>query len=243
VRAFGTYAIQVTDPRTFFEKVVGTDGQFTIEEIEGQIRSKVVSSFTTSMAALKIPVLDLAASYEAVGDQARVKVETDMKTIGVGLPRFIVENISLPPEVEKAIDTRGAMGAIGNMQQFTQFQMANAIPQAAMVQNSMAAQAMGLSAGMAFGNTMAGNMGMGMQGGQPQAVGIGMPMGGGVAMGAMMGAGAQQQPAPQAAPQAAAAPAAPSLEQKLQQLVAAKNAGLLTPEEFEKKKAQLLSAF
>lgn len=236
VRAFGTYAIQVVEPRVFFEQLVGTSGQFDVEQIEGQIRSKIVSSFTTSMAALKIPVLDLAAHYEAVGDQARAKMEQDLKSLGIVLPRFIVENISLPPEVEKAIDTRGAMGAIGNMQQFTQFQLANSLPQAAAAQNSMAAQAMGLSTGMAFGNMIAGSFGQPQQT-QPAALGVAMPMGG-MGMGAMVGTGVQ--PAPQAAP---AATSAPSLEQKLQQLVAAKNAGLLTPEEYEQKKGQLLAAF
>jgi membrane protease subunit (stomatin/prohibitin family) len=229
IRAFGTYAVQVNDPRVFFEQVVGTDGRFDLDEIDGQIRSRVVSSFTTSMAKLKVPVLDIAGHYDVIGQESLRAIDEDLRTLGLALRKFIVENISLPPEVEKAIDTRGAMGAIGNLQQFTQFQMANAIPEAAAVQNSMAAQAMGLGTGMAMGNMMAGamNPGAAPPAAAPTAA-VGMPMGGGMA------AVAAPQPA---------APATPTLEQKLQQLVAAKNAGLLTEEEFNAKKNELLAAF
>jgi len=158
VRAFGSYAIQIVEPKTFFEKVVGTDFLTTTDEIEGQLKSDVLQSFTVALAKLKIPVLDLAAMYEEIGDKVRVKMEVEFLKLGLGLPKFIIENINLPPELEKAIDTRGAMSTIGDMQQFTQFQAAHAMREGASVPGSAAGQAMGLGAGFAMGNMMMGNM-------------------------------------------------------------------------------------
>jgi membrane protease subunit (stomatin/prohibitin family) len=157
LRAFGTYAIQVAEPKTFFEKIVGTNFRITTDEIEGQLKSILVRSFTVALGKMKIPMLDLAAMYEDIGDQARKKMENEFLEYGLGLPKFIIENINLPPELEKAIDTRGAMSTLGDMGQFTQFQAANAMREGA-ASGGTAGQAMGLGAGFAFGNMMVGNM-------------------------------------------------------------------------------------
>lgn len=191
LRAFGTYAIQVAEPKTFFEKIVGTNYLITTDEVEGQLKSILVRSFTVALGKLKVPMLDLAAEYEAIGDKARAKMETEFLEYGLGLPKFIIENINLPPELEKAIDTRGSMTALGDMNQFTQFQAANAMREGATVQNSASGQAMGLGAGMMMGNMMMGNM---MQAQQAPAQRSPF-MGGGVGM-------QPQQPPQQQAPAA-----------------------------------------
>ncbi len=158
LRAFGTYAIQIAEPKTFFEKIVGTNYLITTDEVEGQLKSILVRSFTVALGKLKIPMLDLAAAYEDIGDQVGAKMQDEFLEYGLGLPKFIIENINLPPELEKAIDTRGAMSTIGDMGQFTQFQAAHAMREGASVPGSAAGQAMGLGAGLAFGNMMVGNM-------------------------------------------------------------------------------------
>lgn len=192
LRAFGTYAIQVAEPKTFFEKIVGSNFLITTDEVEGQLKSILVRAFTVALGKMKVPMLDLAAAYEEIGDQARVKMELEFLEYGLALPKFIIENINLPPELEKAIDTRGAMTTLGDMGQFTQFQAANAMREGATVQNSMAGQAMGLGAGMAFGNMMVGNMANAQHAPMQQSP--------------FMGGGMQQPQQPPAAPQPAMQP-------------------------------------
>jgi membrane protease subunit (stomatin/prohibitin family) len=194
LRAFGTYAIQVVEPRTFFEKLVGTDGHFTTDEIEGQLKSIVLRSFTVALGKAKVPMLDLQAMYDEIGDQIRGKMEPEFLEYGLGLPKFIIENINLPPELTKAIDTRGAMSTIGDMQQFTQFQAAHAMREGASVPGSGAGQAMGLGAGFAFGNMMMGNMAQAQQ--APAQQSPFAPTGAGMAPGAVAAAAPAGVPCP-----------------------------------------------
>jgi membrane protease subunit (stomatin/prohibitin family) len=167
LRAFGTYGIRVVDPAEFMKKIVGTDGCYTTDEIEGQLRSMLVSSFTGMLATASVAALDLAANYRAIGDKARKEMEEDFQGWGMNLTRFVIENISLPPDVEKALDTKTQMGIVGDMGRFTQFQAANAIPEAA--RSGGAGEVMGMGAGFAIGQQMANAMASSMaQTGQPQ---------------------------------------------------------------------------
>ena len=156
LRAFGTYGVRVQDPGVFIKQVVGTDGCYTTEEIEGQLRSMLVSSFSGMLGSSKIAALDLAANYKTMCDQARTSMEPEFQTYGISLSRFVIENISVPPEVEKMLDTRSEMGIVGDMGRFTQFQTAQAIPEAA--RSGGAGGFTGMGVGIAMGQQMAGAM-------------------------------------------------------------------------------------
>ena len=157
LRAFGTYCIQVGDPGKFIRQIAGTDTHFETDEITGQIRNILVSRFADAVAESGIPVLDLAANYNELGDFLQKKLEPEIKEYGLNLTKFLVENISLPDEVEKALDKRTQMGVIGNLNAYTQFQTAEAIEKMAENPGS-GGSAMGMIAGMGMGNLMGGTM-------------------------------------------------------------------------------------
>lgn len=127
VRAFGSYVIQVKDAAEFLRKVVGTDGSFTADEIAGQIRNLIVSRFTDVIGQAKIPVLDLAGKYQEMGGFLTTNVGPAVEEYGLELVTMLIENISLPPEVEEAIDKRSSMGAVGNLDNYMKFQAANSL--------------------------------------------------------------------------------------------------------------------
>src|SRR5437764_10028272 len=110
LRAFGIYSIRVADPRAFIKEVAGTNGHFETEDIEGQLKRTLVSSFTDALGESKIPALDLASNYEELGQIARARISNEFMTFGIEMTKFFVENISLPPEVEAAMDKRTSMG-------------------------------------------------------------------------------------------------------------------------------------
>lgn len=181
LRAFGTYGIRVTEPAVFIKEVVGTDGQFTTGEIEGQLRSMIISAFTDMLGKSKIAALDLAAKYRDIGDTAREFMAPEFQDYGISLTRFIIENISVPPEVEKMIDTRSQMGVVGDMGKYTQFQTASAITDAAQ-SGGGAGDFMGMGAGIAMGQQMAGAMASSL-GGQNQQQAPQQPQGQGAKSG------------------------------------------------------------
>ena len=159
LRAFGTYGIRVVDARAFMKEVFGTSGLFTTDEIEGQLRSMLVSAFAAMLGNAKIAALDLAANYRTMGDSARAAMEPEFQRYGVALTLFVIENISMPPEVEKMLDTRTQIGIVGDMGRFTQFQTAQAITDAAKAGGG-AGDFMGMGAGIAMGQQMASAMAM-----------------------------------------------------------------------------------
>ncbi len=158
VRAFGSYAFKITDPATFVKELVATDPSFEAYEVSAQFRNAIVSRFIDTVATMKIPVLDLAGNYEKVGKLALERIGPDLAKMGVSLAQFYIENISLPPEVEKALDKRTQMGVLGNLDQYTKFQSAEAIRDAAQNPGGAAGMGVGFGAGMALGNQMAGAM-------------------------------------------------------------------------------------
>src|SRR6266853_3045292 len=159
LRAFGIYSMRVGDPRAFMKEIAGTNAHFETEDIEGQLRRTLVSGFSDALAESKIAALDLASNYDELGQIARTKLNEDFKSLGLELTKFVVENISLPQEVEAAMDKRTSMGVIGDVGRYAQFQAADAMRDAA--QNpggGGAATGAGLGAGFAIGNAMAGAM-------------------------------------------------------------------------------------
>jgi membrane protease subunit (stomatin/prohibitin family) len=156
IRAFGTYALRAIDPKILLKELVGTDGQFQAEEVGELLRSIIVEAFTSMIGQAKIAALDLAANYRDLSEQLRVRVRERIDDeYGLDVPALFIVNVSLPPEVEKALDARSSMGIVGDVGRYQQFQMGNAILAAA--QNPSA----GLGQGLAFGTgfALAGGLG------------------------------------------------------------------------------------
>jgi membrane protease subunit (stomatin/prohibitin family) len=159
LRAFGIYSIRVADPSAFIKEIAGTNAHFVTEDIEGQLKRTLVSGFSDALAESKIAALDLASNYDELGKFTRNKLTDDFKSYGLELTKLVIENISLPAEVEAAMDKRTSMGVIGDVGRYAQFQAADAMRDAA--QNpggGGAATGAGLGAGFAIGNAMAGAM-------------------------------------------------------------------------------------
>jgi membrane protease subunit (stomatin/prohibitin family) len=175
VRAFGTYVVRVKDPATFIRQIVGTDGHFTVDEIVNQLRDLIVSRFAETIGQSKIPVLDLAANYGELGKFMTQRIGPEFEGYGLELTKLLVENISLPPAVEEALDKRSSMGIVGNLAAYTQFNIANSIPDAARNPGGLAAAGAGLGMGVA----MAGPIAQAMTGQAPQGGAVPPPIPGG----------------------------------------------------------------
>jgi membrane protease subunit (stomatin/prohibitin family) len=155
MRAFGTYAMRIADPREFFKSIVGTQGLTTTEDILVQLRSTIVSHMSDIVAESKIPALDLASSYRELSTLAQKELAPSFTAFGLELARFNIDNISLPEEVEAAIDQRTKLGVLGDrMGQYTQMQAAESIKVAAANPGGIAGAGVGLGAGMAMGQAM-----------------------------------------------------------------------------------------
>ncbi len=178
LRAFGSFAFRVTDAGTFIKEIAATNPEFTVEDINEQLRNIAITRGMDSIAESKIPILDLAAQYDDVSMLITKKLQPEFNEIGLSLTKFLIENISLPPEVEQMLDKRSSMGIIGNLGAFSQFQAANALEQSA--QNPSGGNLAGAGLGMGMGAAMAGQMGNmfqqnQFQGAPPQAGAAPMP--------------------------------------------------------------------
>ncbi len=153
LRAFGSFAIKVGDPAAFLRQVVGTDSRFTLDDdFFEQLRSILVARFADVLGQSKIPVLDMAGNQDQLGKYVCTNISKDFEAFGLQLVSLVIENISLPPEVEAAMDKRTSMGVIGNLNAYTQFQAANALPDAAKNSGGLAGAGAGLSMGMLMAN-------------------------------------------------------------------------------------------
>ncbi|MCI4661110.1 MAG: SPFH domain-containing protein [Neomegalonema sp.] len=155
LRAYGTYAMRVIEPGVFLREIVGTDGEFTTDEIAGQLRNIIVTRFSNALATAKIPVLDLAANLDDLGNFLRERINPEMATYGVEISKLLVENISLPDEVEKALDRRTSMGVVGDLRRYAQYQAAEAIREGASAGGAIGT-GLGMGAGMSMGRDLAG---------------------------------------------------------------------------------------
>ncbi len=169
LRAFGVYAFKVADPMVFLREVFGTKKITTAEDIEGQIKRTLVSGLSDAIAESKIPALDLAANYDELSSYALQAINPKILPLGVTLTSFVIENISLPEEVEKSMDKRTSMGVLGDMNKYTQYQAAEAIRDAASTPNSAAGTGMGMGAGVAMGQMFANAFNQPAQAAQPAA--------------------------------------------------------------------------
>jgi excisionase family DNA binding protein len=153
VRAFGTYDVKVIEPKLFLKEVAGSDHNFRLDEFADTMRSRIVSVFSDAMASSKVPVLDLATRYQELGEALLPLVNPIvMAKYGIEIPSFIIENCSVPPEVEQAIDKRSSMGAIGNLNDFVKYQMAQGLATGG---GGTAGSAAEIAMGFAMANQMA----------------------------------------------------------------------------------------
>jgi len=178
VTSFGLYAIRVKDAGTFVKDLVGTDNRFTLAEVQENLRGKIGLRIKEVMPEIGIPVIDLEAKVTELGSRLKDRLAGDFLAMGLELVEVQVQDIGLPEEVEKAIDKRGAMAAIGNLQAYTQYETASAIRDAANNPGGAAGAGVGLGAGLAMGaqmvNSMTGGTGGIGFGGAP-AAGAAMP--------------------------------------------------------------------
>lgn len=158
LRAFGTYALQVTNPAALLRQLVGSDPDFSADEIAEYLRQTVVSELGPALAASKVAALDLAANENQIAGQLATTLTAQLTDYGLAVTRFVIENISFPPEVEAALDKRTSMAVIGNanLGAYTQYEAATAVGSPAA--GGGAGSVIGLGAGVAIGQQLAGQL-------------------------------------------------------------------------------------
>jgi membrane protease subunit (stomatin/prohibitin family) len=159
LRGFGIYAYRLTDPRTFHTKVSGTRDLFNVADIEGQLRNTIIARMTDAFAQSNVPFLDMAANQAQLGIQIASVVAPAFTELGLTLDQFVVENLSLPEELQKILDQRIGIAMVGgDMNKFTQFQVGQSIPLAAQNEGGLAGAGAGLGAGFIMAQQMANAM-------------------------------------------------------------------------------------
>lgn len=154
VRAYGTFDFHIVEPKLFLQEVAGTDDHFRLDEFTDTMRSRIVSVFSDALASAKVPVLDVASRYQELGEALLPLINPAMTSkYGLEIPSFIVENVSVPAEVEQAIDKRSSMAAVGNLNDYVKFQMAEGMGKGE--GGGTASSAAQLGAGLALGQQMA----------------------------------------------------------------------------------------
>lgn len=217
MRAFGIYSYHLSDAKTFYQKISGSRDSYTREELEGQLRNTMVAGMTDLFGQSGVAFIDMAANQDEFGKAMFAKMTPMFAEYGLTLDSLVVQNVSLPEELQKILDQKIGMNMIGDMGRFTQYQVANAIPEAAKNESGLAGMGVGLGAGVGFGQVMG------------QAMASAMPVAG-AAPGAPLPAAAVPVPAVSADEVVA------TLE-KLHGLV---GKGILSQAEFEAKKVELL---
>ncbi len=208
LRAFGNYCYHVADPKKFYLNVSGSREDFTSEEMEGQLRNTLIGSLSDLFAESGVSFIDMAANQEEFGAALKQKLSPVFESYGLALDALVVQNVSLPEELQKVLDTRISMNVLGDMDRYTQYQVATSIPLAAQNAGGLAGAGAGLGAGLGIGQAFA------------------------------------QAMSPAALPKAAAVPSptesAEEMMVTLDRLHGLMTKGILSQEEFEAKKAELL---
>lgn len=155
LRAFGAYSMRITDAARLLRELAGTDPQFRTEEVSEFLRQMIVGKLGTALATAGVSMIDLAAQQQVIGQRIAGILSEDLANVGITIPTFIIENISVPEEVQAAIDKRTQMGVVGDLDKYTKFQTAQAIEDAAQNPGGGGASGIGLGMGMAVGQQMA----------------------------------------------------------------------------------------
>jgi membrane protease subunit (stomatin/prohibitin family) len=156
MRGYGIYAYRIADPKVFYQKVSGTRDIYGVPDLEGQLRNTIVARMTDSFAQSSVPFLDMAANQAALGQKIVEVLKPSFGELGLSLENFVVENISLPDELQKMLDQRISMNMIGDMNKYTQFQVAQSMPIAAANEGGggIAGIGVGLGAGLTMANSV-----------------------------------------------------------------------------------------
>lgn len=154
LRSYGTYVVRVSEPAKFIKEIVGTGGHFTVSEVSEQLKNLIVTRFSDMLGESRIPVLDLAASYNELSTFLNGKIAPEFLEYGLEVTKLMVENISLHQEVEEALDKKSSMGIIGNLDDFLKFQSAKAMEEAAKNQSGAASAGVGMGIGFAMANQL-----------------------------------------------------------------------------------------
>jgi len=155
LRAFGTYEFRIDDPKQFIKEIVGTDGHFRVEDISNQLRNIIISRFTNIVASANIPILDLAANYDQLGEYVSEKISEEFSAYGLELSGVLIENISVPPMVEEALDKRTSMGMIGDLHKYLDFQTAESLTK----EGSSTSDMVGMGVGFAMADKLSRSFG------------------------------------------------------------------------------------
>ena len=217
LRAFGNYAYRIADPKAFHTEISGTRDTYTVAELDGQLRALMLQHISDAVASSGIAFLDLAANQIEFASQLQQATAPAFEKLGMKLEAVTVQNVSLPEELQKILDQKIGMGMVGNdMGKFMQYQTAQAIPkfaEGAANGGGVVGDAMGLGAGVALGQVMAQQLNQGLQGAGAAAAAAAAP-GGGVKADEVMAT--------------------------LEKLADLKAKGIVTQDEFDAKKAELL---
>jgi membrane protease subunit (stomatin/prohibitin family) len=216
LRAFGMYSYGISDARKFFTGISGTRAVYTRDDLEEQLRGILVATMANSLGASTKPFLDMAANQTLMADEVRGALQAAFDKYGLALDVFNVTSINLPEDLQEALDKRIAIGMAGDLNRYTQYQVANAVPLAAQNEGGLAGVGAGLSAGVALGQTMA----QGLAAAQRTSVTAAEPQVG--------------QPPPNAAP------AVLDVEARLGQLKNLLDKGLISAGDFDAAKAEVL---
>lgn len=168
VRGFGVYSYRINDASVFFRNISGTRETYAVAELEGQLRSTLITTLTTHLGESQVPFLDMAANSDALGRAVLQKARPAFAALGLELEDFQIQNVSLPEELQKRLDERIGMGIVGDLSRYTQFQVAQSIPTAAAAPGGAAGAGVGLGAGIAMGQAMSHGIQL-AQAGQAQA--------------------------------------------------------------------------
>ena len=169
VRAFGTYDFRIVEPSRFLKEVAGTDHHFRIDEFADVMRSRIVSAFSEALASSNVPVLDVATRCSELGDALLPLINPALKEkYGLEMPGFVIENVSVPAEVEQALDKRASMAAVGNLNDYVKYQMAQGLERGG---SGVAGVGAEMAVGMSIAQQMMNQPG-GMMGGPAAASGV-----------------------------------------------------------------------
>ncbi|WP_431824658.1 SPFH domain-containing protein [Burkholderia sp. F1] len=210
LRAFGIYSYRIVDPLAFHREISGTRAQFTVDDLEQQLRNLVVTAMSTAFGSADVAFVDMAANQMQLSHRVAEALVLAFTRYGLALDAFVVESVSLPAELQKALDLRIGASVAGDLGRATQYQTAQAIPLAAQNPGGIAGVGAGLAAGAAIGQAMAGQI------------------------------AGSAQPAAAAQPPAGVA-AGVDYVQRLEQLKALHDKGLVTDDEYARAKAEILA--
>ncbi|PID23538.1 SPFH domain-containing protein [Sporosarcina sp. P7] len=168
LRGYGIYSYRVSDPTVFLRELFGTNSSYDTNSVEGHLKKMIISGLSDLFAESQIPALDLSMHYDELSEKGKEKMMSRFAAFGFEITSLYIENLSLPKEVEEAMDKRTSMGVLGNMQQYQQYQAAEAMRDAAQNEGGMAGAGVGMGAGMGMGQVMASAMNQNQQQ-QPQA--------------------------------------------------------------------------